>query len=910
MFLVQIKAAYQASSVPAHIGEGNRWGDKKKNGLGRLVHNMRILVALLVACLASASLWASLDRPLDAPDWKGQFKGVSYSPSHIYTEEQLAAGIAPEIIRRDLEQLSGVTKRVRTYTVDRGQDVVPYIAKEFGMKVTLGIWLSGEKTLNEIEITKAIKAINDNPGVIDRVIVGNESVMRRELTASELSEYIVRVRKAVTNKKVEVGTAEVWSVWLDYPELAKESAFVGIHLLPYWEGIKSEDGMDYVTERFDMVAKAFPKKKIVIAEAGWPSDGRVKKGSMPSPAMEAFFLRHFLNLATAKNYDYYVIEAFDQPWKAGPEGAVGAFWGMFDAEGNPKFNFTGHLTSFPDWAEYAGAATIATFLIGLMVLTLLPVMSLQGYALVAGTISLVVSGALFIIEASSLQYVQLNVLWGAAIIIPAALFTAMLLITETAEWALSLWRAKRQPRIGATGYIGTPRVSIHLPTHNEPPEMVIQTLNALARLDYPNFEVIILDNNTKDASLWKPVESHAQALGERFRFYHFDGVKGFKAGALNIALKLTDQAAEYVAVIDSDYQVSPEWLKTMMPGFADRKVAVVQSPQDYRDADESLFKTFCYEEYATFFQVGMVERNEHNAIIQHGTMCIVRRSAMEQVGGWAEWCITEDTELGLRLFEAGYTALYSPLSMGRGLMPDTYDAYKGQRYRWVYGAMQIMKRHAGQLFTGRSTLTPAQRYHFVAGWLPWFADAFALIFGVLSLVWTALMALAPRHFDVPLAALSAVALTLFTVKTAKTIMLHRAKVGTGFMGAVAAALTGLSLAFTVGRGVLAGIFTSGKPFMVTPKCKDMAGWARALRIASTECVLLVATLAAIASTAIIGRLDDPAEVVWCMALAVVALPYAAAVIVALGSTIQFTRQTATQTDIAPVLQTSKLDLAA
>jgi hypothetical protein len=248
--------------------------------------------------------------------------------------------------------------------------------------------------------------------------------------------------------------------------------------------------------------------------------------------------------------------------------------------------------------------------------------------------------------------------------------------------------------------------------------------------------------------------------------------------------------------------------------------------------------------------------------------------------------------------------------MGRGLMPDTYDAYKGQRYRWVYGAMQIMKRHAGQLFTGRSTLTPAQRYHFVAGWLPWFADAFALIFGVLSLVWTALMALAPRHFDVPLTALSAVALTLFTVKTAKTIMLHRAKVGTGFMGAVAAALTGLSLAFTVGRGVLAGIFTSGKPFMVTPKCKDMAGWARALRIASTECVLLVATLAAIASTAIIGRLDDPAEVVWCMALAVVALPYAAAVIVALGSTIQFTRQTATQTDIAPVLQTSKLDLAA
>jgi hypothetical protein len=172
------------------------------------------------------------------------------------------------------------------------------------------------------------------------------------------------------------------------------------------------------------------------------------------------------------------------------------------------------------------------------------------------------------------------------------------------------------------------------------------------------------------------------------------------------------------------------------------------------------------------------------------------------------------------------------------------------------------------------------------------------------------MAIAPRHFDVPLTALSAVALTLFTLKTAKTVLLHRAKVGTGTMGAVAAALTGLSLAFTVGRGVLAGLFTSGKPFMVTPKCKDMAGWARALRIASTETVLLIATMAAIASTAIIGRLDDPAEVVWCLALAVLAIPYASAVLVALGSTIQLGYRPLPQTDIAPVLQPQKLDLAA
>jgi len=172
------------------------------------------------------------------------------------------------------------------------------------------------------------------------------------------------------------------------------------------------------------------------------------------------------------------------------------------------------------------------------------------------------------------------------------------------------------------------------------------------------------------------------------------------------------------------------------------------------------------------------------------------------------------------------------------------------------------------------------------------------------------MAIAPRHFDVPLTALSSVALTLFAVKTVKTVWLHKAKVGTGYMGAIAAALTGLSLAFTVGRGVVAGVLTSGKPFMVTPKCKNMAGWARALRIASAETILLLATAAAIVSTAVIGRLDDPAEVVWACALGVLGIPYASAVLVALGSSVQFGRRPLPEAEIAPVLQPQELDLAA
>ena len=175
----------------------------------------------------------------------------------------------------------------------------------------------------------------------------------------------------------------------------------------------------------------------------------------------------------------------------------------------------------------------------------------------------------------------------------------------------------------------------------------------------------------------------------------------------------------------------------------------------------------------------MVERNEHNAIIQHGTMTIVRKDALEEVGGWSTWCITEDTELGLKLFEAGYSAAYIPESMGSGLTPDTLDAFMTQRYRWVYGAMQIMKRHAGAIFLGRTKLSWAQRYQFLCGWLPWISDGLGMVVTCIALVWTALMWVAPSYFDVPMPALSAAALALFVAKTTKTLLLYPHKVGSG-----------------------------------------------------------------------------------------------------------------------------------
>ena len=192
-----------------------------------------------------------------------------------------------------------------------------------------------------------------------------------------------------------------------------------------------------------------------------------------------------------------------------------------------------------------------------------------------------------------------------------------------------------------------PKVSIHIPAYFEPPEMLKQTLDAVARLDYPNFECVVIINNTPDPEFWQPIQDHCRALGERFKFINAEKVEGFKAGALRIAMERTAVDAEIIGIIDADYVVQPDWLKDLVPVFADPRVGLVQAPQDHRDGDRSLMHYIMNGEYAGFFDIGMVQRNEINAIIVHGTMCLIRRAAMDMAGGWAGDTICEDTDLGL-----------------------------------------------------------------------------------------------------------------------------------------------------------------------------------------------------------------------------------------------------------------------
>ncbi|HMD58695.1 MAG TPA: glycosyltransferase, partial [Steroidobacteraceae bacterium] len=343
------------------------------------------------------------------------------------------------------------------------------------------------------------------------------------------------------------------------------------------------------------------------------------------------------------------------------------------------------IVRIPEWHMLAGiSVTIALLLLGVFYLHS-DSLRTRGRTLLAVVVYAAATTAVWVIYDYTRQYLTpTNVIVGALLIL-GMLGVIAVLFAEAHEWAEAHWigahdRLLQPNRISA---VRPMKVSIHVPAYNEPPDMLIETLDALTRLDYPSYEVLVIDNNTKDEAVWRPVEAWCERAGPRFKFFHVSPLAGFKAGALNFALRNTAADAEVVAVIDSDYQVDAGWLRDLVPAFGDPKLAIVQAPQDYRDEYDNAFKAMCYAEYRGFFYIGMITRNERNAIIQHGTMTLVRRRVLDALRGWAEWCITEDAELGMRVFEAGYEATYLPRSYGRGVMPDTFVDYKKQRFRWA-----------------------------------------------------------------------------------------------------------------------------------------------------------------------------------------------------------------------------------
>ena len=846
------------------------------------------VVAAAFAALTYA-FWGFVNQPTSEPAWPSRIQGFAFSPYQANQDATLDDMPTEAQLESDLKLLSGKTNAIRTYSTLGTLGLIPKLAAKHDLNVTVGTWIDQRLGRNQQEISNAVRLARENKNVV-RVLIGNEVVLRGDVPIEDLYEYLDRAREQIGQP---VSTAEPWHVWIKHPELARHVDFITVHLLPYWEGVKVDQAVGYSIEKMKLLQATFPGKPIVIGEVGWPSNGRTRDSAVSSESNEALFLRRFLAHAEREHWIYYVMEAFDQPWKEKIEGAVGAYWGVYDVARQPKFPFTEPIVRMPEWRTLAGLS-VTLALIALAVLFVNSrTLRTSGRGFLAVVVYATATAAVWVFYDYSHQYLSFSSVLVGFLLFLGTIGVILVLFTEAHEWAEARWvtthRRLMPDRGGAValsveGGAALPKVSVHVPAYNEPPAMVIETLEALANLDYPDFEVLVIDNNTMDEAVWRPVEARCAELGPRFRFFHVAPCEGFKAGALNFALRQTAPDAEVVAVIDSDYVVDRDWLRELVPAFADPRIAIVQAPQDYRDADESAFKAMAYAEYRGFFQVGMVTRNERNAIIQHGTMTLVRRNVLDDVARWAEWCICEDAELGLSIFEAGYEAGYTSRSYGRGLMPDTFTDYKKQRFRWAYGAMQILKAHWGFLTSShRNQLAPGQRYHFVAGWLPWLADGFNLLFNFAALGWSIAMITSPTKIDPPLMMFSVLPLSLFVFKLVKLVHLYRSAVGANVRQTIAAAVAGLALAHTIGFATVKGLLTRNEPFFRTPKNANRQGLRQAFGAAREETLMLVALLLAAWGVANMETTASPDLTTWLVVLAIQAVPYACALIVSLAS---------------------------
>ena len=867
------------------------------------MNRINLAIALSMGLL-TLLLWWVVNRPGIEPPWPAQVAGFSFSPTRDGQDPE--AGEFPSIaeIDEDLALLAGDAQAVRTYTVQSTMAEVPRLAAAHGLNVALGAWLSDDPDFNAAELDRLVRVYQENSRQIVRVLVGNEAVLREDLTVAQLIDHVRAVKRSVW---APVSSAEPWHVWLDHPELVEAVDFIAVHLLPYWEGVAVDRAVDYVFERYAELQQAFPGKPIVISEVGWPSNGRTLYDAVASPANQARFLRRFLAAAEREGLVYYLMEAFDQPWKQTLEGAAGAHWGVYDAEREPKFEFTSPIVPVPNWTSLAAASIGLSILLLALLLRDSRGLSAGGRGFLALVAYGITTFVVWLLYDFTQQYMSLGMLLVAGALLFSALGVVTVLLAEAHEWAEAVWRRqwRRQPLPRSGPDDRLPRVSIHVPAYNEPPEMLIASLDALARLDYPDFEVLVVDNNTRDPAVWRPVEDHCRRLGERFRFFHVAPLDGFKAGALNFALRQSDPAAEIIAVIDADYQVESRWLRELAPLFSDPEIAIVQAPQDYRDGDESLFKAMCQAEYRGFFHIGMVTRNERDAIIQHGTMTMVRRASLASVDGWSEWCITEDAELGLKIFERGHSAIYVPRSYGRGLMPDTFLDFKKQRFRWAYGAVLILRAHLAELLgLRRSALTPGQRYHFIAGWLPWLADGFNLVFNLAAVAWTTAMVVAPDRFAPPHPIFIALPMSLFAFKLTKLFFLYRSRVGAGLRESLAAGLAGLALSHVIARAMLTGFVNRGIGFFRTPKKVAAQRLVRALIDAREELLLLTAL--SVGAAAVLWRDDgDMLDVrLWAAMLLVQGVPYAAAGLLSIVSAVPSLRGRLKAPVQRPVVQPS------
>jgi exo-beta-1,3-glucanase (GH17 family) len=322
--------------------------------------------AASVAVIAASWLWLGKPEPVSqSPLTSGEkLYCLSYAPFQgDQTPLDPRTMISAAQIEADLTQLAKITNCVRVYSTDYGLDQIAGIAQRHGLKVLQGLWLSSNPAKNKEQIDDAVRLARQYPDTIRAVVVGNEVLLRGDMSAQDLAATIRAVKSRV---KVPVTYADVWEFWLRNPDVASAVDFITIHILPYWEDfpIPARNAAAHVASIRAQVAKAFAPKDVIIGEVGWPSEGRMREGALPSPANQARVIQDVLAWAAREKVRVNVIEAYDAPWKRALEGVVGGHWGLIgDASRQLKFQWGQPVSNHPQWKLQAAGGIAFAFVI-------------------------------------------------------------------------------------------------------------------------------------------------------------------------------------------------------------------------------------------------------------------------------------------------------------------------------------------------------------------------------------------------------------------------------------------------------------------------------------------------------------------------------------------------------------------
>ncbi|MGB1370942.1 MAG: glycosyl hydrolase family 17 protein [Flavobacteriaceae bacterium] len=262
---------------------------------------------------------------------KAGMHGLCFSP---YEEGQEPGDLISEAqIRRKLEVISPYTQWIRTFSCTEGNEQIPKIAKEYGLKTLVGAWLGDDSEVNEQEIEGLIAL--SKAGFVDVAAVGNEVMYRGDLEEDELITFINRVKNEIPN--IPVGYVDAYYEFSDRPKITEVCDVILANCYPYWEGCSLEYSLVYMKQMYQQALNAGKGKKVIITETGWPSKGTSLEGAHPSYDNA---LRYFINAQKWSKDDaieMFYFSSFDESWKVGSEGDVGAYWGLWDKDENLKF---------------------------------------------------------------------------------------------------------------------------------------------------------------------------------------------------------------------------------------------------------------------------------------------------------------------------------------------------------------------------------------------------------------------------------------------------------------------------------------------------------------------------------------------------------------------------------------------